>query len=93
MIDAAKRKAHNADLKKKRMASKFNNMKAEMALKDERIEALESLVQRLNEKQMGNMKKLMAAWRNKSMLTCWNAWKGWAVEEKANKMKMKKVRE
>mmetsp|Transcript_11400 Transcript_11400/g.23323 ORF Transcript_11400/g.23323 Transcript_11400/m.23323 type:complete len:529 (-) Transcript_11400:73-1659(-) len=90
LIDAAQRKAGNADLKRRKMLSKFNNMKAEMALKDERIEALEGLVQRLNEKQMGSMKKLMAAWRNKSMLTCWNAWKGWATEEKAVKMKMKK---
>ena len=90
LIDAAHRKASNADLKKRKMASKFNRMKADMALKDERIAALEGLNQRLAEKQMGNMKKLMAAWRNKSLLTCWNALKGWATDEKAVKQKMKK---
>lgn len=39
---------------------------------------------------MSNMKKLMAAWRNKSLLTCWNAWKGWAGGEKSKKQKMRK---
>jgi len=51
---------------------------------------LQNMVAKLNEKALGNMKKLMNAWRNKSVSTTFAAWKSWCVEEKSQKLKMKR---
>ena len=91
LIDGAERKARNANIKTRKSQSRLSALKAELAVKQEQLDALQGMVDRLNQKQMSNMKKLMAAWRNKSLLTCWNAWKSWAGEEKSQKRKMKKV--
>ncbi|GMH97960.1 hypothetical protein TrVE_jg4194 [Triparma verrucosa] len=89
-IDAAERKTRNANLKTRKATSRMSALRAEVESKQAQLDALQAMVDRLNQKQMSNMKKLMAAWRNKSLLTCWNAWKGWAGEEKSQKQKMRK---
>ena len=89
-IDNAQRKAKNANIKMRKMQSKFGSLKERLAAKEEQVEALQAMVEKLNEKQMRNMRKLMAAWRNKSLISCFNAWKGWVVDEKGTKLKMRK---
>ncbi|GMI36177.1 hypothetical protein TeGR_g3062 [Tetraparma gracilis] len=90
LIDGAERRVKNSNIKMKNMKAKFGGMKETIKSQQEQLESLQGMVNRLNEKAMGNMKRLMAAWRNKSLLSCWAAWKGWASGEKETKLKMKR---
>jgi hypothetical protein len=88
LIDGAERKMKNANLKSAKLKDKFKSMKEKIKQQEEQLSGLQSMVDRLNERAMGSMKRLMAAWRNKSLLSCYAAWKSWTIEEKGQKLKM-----
>ena len=90
LIDSANRKLKNQMVKSKRTSGKFSTLKSELKAKEEQIQGLEAMVERLNAKGMASMKRLMMAWRNKSILTTFAAWKGWYQDEKSVKVRMRK---
>jgi len=77
-------------IKSKKTQGKFSALRTELANKDEQLAGLQGMVDRLNEKSMASMKRLMSAWRNKSLLTTFAAWKGYAKEATGMKMRMRK---